>query len=170
MSLRHLWIAGCVGLSACDSQDDDLRAWMDSARQHHHAVPVTLAPAAPSALLRYEPGTRNDPFSPSLLNAAQDGASATGLQPDLQRAREPLETYPLASLRLMGSLRRNGDAVALIEAEQHVYPVRVGSHIGQDFGKVVSIGERTVDVEELVTDSSGRWVQRRAQLTLQEAR
>lgn len=170
MRIRHLWVAACVWLSACDAHDDDLRIWMEGARKRHTAVPVTLAPAPAPALLRYEPGARSDPFSASLLNAVNDGASATGLQPDLRRAREPLETYPLASLRLLGSLRRNGDAIALIEVEQRVYSVRIGSHVGQDFGKVVSIGERTVDIDELVPDSGGRWVQRRAQLALQEAR
>lgn len=161
-------LACCLWLAACGSPDDDLRRWMDDARRHHHEVPSAPAPAASPAMLRYEPGTRSDPFSVALLNAADEASAGSGLQPDLHRAREPLESYPLANLRLIGSLRRNGDAVALIEAEQHVYSVRIGAHVGQDFGKVVAIGERAVDIDELVPDSSGRWVQRRAQLALQE--
>lgn len=166
---RWLWLAGCLWLSACDSHDEDLRAWMDGARQRHHAAPAALSPAPVAVLLRYEPGGRSDPFSAAQLNHA-DEALHTGLQPDLQRAREPLESYSLASLRLIGSLRRGRDAVALIEVDQRVYTVRVGSHLGQDFGKVVGISERTVEVEELVPDSSGRWVQRRSQIALQETR
>lgn len=167
MKAGYYWIVASVGLSACDSHDD-LRAWMDSARKQHYAAPPALAPAPVPAAFRYEPGERADPFSVALLSAAAEAALATGLQPDLRRVREPLESYSLASLRLIGSLRDGRDAIALIEVDQRVHSVRVGNHLGQDFGKVVAIGERTVEIDELIPDISGRWVQRRAQLALQE--
>lgn len=167
---RWLWIVGCLWLAACDSRDDDLRAWMAQARKNHHAAPAPVPPAPAPMLLRYEPEGRSDPFSAARLNAVDDAAAHSGLQPDLRRVREPLESYALASLRLIGSLRRGRDVIALVEVDQRIYTVRIGSHLGQDFGKVVAIGERTVDVDELVPDSSGGWVQRRAQLALQETR
>ena len=102
------------------------------------------------------------------LAAADEPRSGDTLQPDLRRTREPLESFPLDSLRLIGSLRRGHDAVALIEADKLVYPLRVGAHLGQDFGKIIAIGEKTVDIEEMVPESGGRWAQRRAQLVLQE--
>ncbi len=164
------WIASGIWLAACDTHDDDLRSWIAAARKRHHAVPAAPVQAAATARFRYEPGVRTDPFSASKLAAADEGGSGTGLQPDLRRAREPLESYPLASMRLIGSLRRGREAIALVEIEQRVYPLHLGSHVGQDFGKVVAIGERTIDIDELVPDSGGRWVQRRAQLALQESR
>lgn len=170
MMLRHICMAGCLGLLGCDGHDDDLRAWIDKAHQRTHPAPVAVTPSQPSPTLRYEPGTRSDPFAAALLNAAAEAAASSGPQPDLRRAREPLEAYPLASLRLIGSLRRHGDAIALIEVEQRVHSVRIGSHVGQDFGKVVAISEQAIDIDELVPDSSGRWVQRRVQLALQEIR
>ncbi len=163
-----LWIAGCLWLSACGSPDDDLRAWMERTHKRHHNAPPALPLAPAAALLRYEPGGRADPFSAVRLNVLDDTVPDEGLQPDLRRTREPLESYSLASLRLIGSLRRGRDAIALIEVDQRVYTVRVGSHLGQDFGKVVAIGERTIEVDELVAESGGRWVQRRSQLALQE--
>ena len=90
------------------------------------------------------------------------------MQPDLQRPREPLESWPLDSLRLVGSLRRERDVVALVEADKRVYSLRIGGHVGQDFGKVIAIGDKTVDIEELVAEAPGRWMKRRTQLVLQE--
>ncbi len=165
-----LCLIGSLCLAACGTDDDDLRAWMDGARRRHHAVPLTVTPAKAAALLRFEPGGRSDPFSQALLSVADAMAPVGGLQPDLQRMREPLEAYPLANLRLVGSMRRKGDVIALIEVDQHVHSVRIGSHIGQDFGKVISIGDKTIDIEELVPDSNGSWISRRAQLALQETR
>ena len=163
------WLVACVCLTACDAHDD-LRGWMDNVRQRHHPAPAALPAAPVPAVMRYEPGARPDPFAAAMLEAAEDNAAGAGLKPDLRREREPLESFALANLRLVGSLRAGRDAIALVEADQRVHPVRVGAHLGQDFGKVVAIGERTVDIDELVADSGGRWIRRRARLVLQETR
>lgn len=158
-------------LSACDEgRDGELRGWMAEVRQRHHARPLSVPPSAPVAEFRYEPAARTDPFDLAKLVVNEERRAGDTLQPDLRRAREPLESFPLDSLRLIGSLRRGPDAVALIEADKLVYPLRVGAHLGQDFGRVVAIGEKTVDIEEMVPESGGRWAQRRAQLVLQEKR
>ena len=156
-------------LSACEEQrDGDLRAWMAEVRLRHHAKPSSVSPAAAIPEFRYQPGSRIDPFDMAKLAVADARPSGESLQPDLRRAREPLESFPLDSLRLIGSLRRGSEAVALIEADKLVYSLRVGGHLGQDFGKVIAIGDKTVDIEELVPESGGRWTQRRTQLVLQE--
>lgn len=162
------WLLACLGLAACDAHDD-LRSWMDSVRVRHHPAPAAL-PAAPApATIRYEPAARPDPFTTAMLDAADEHAAA-GPKPDLRREREPLESFPLTGLRLVGSLRAGRDAVALVEADQRVHQVRIGTHLGQDFGRVVAIGERSVDIDELIPDSGGRWMQRRTRLVLQETR
>jgi type IV pilus assembly protein PilP len=166
---RRLLILVVVLLSACDEQrDGDLRAWMAGVRQRHHAPALSLPPATATNEFRYLPADRIDPFDIAKLTGHDEKQASDQLQPDLRRAREPLESFPLDSLRLIGSLRRGHDAVALIEADRLVYPLRVGAHLGQDFGKLIAIGEKTVDIEELVPESGGRWVQRRTQLVLQE--
>ena len=162
------WLLACLWLAGCDAHDD-LRSWMDGVRRRHHPAPAALPPAPAPASVRYEPGTRPDPFTTAMLEAMDDSVGA-GLKPDLRREREPLESFPLSSLRLVGSLRAGRDAIALVEVDQRVHPVRIGAHLGQDFGRVVAIGERTVDIDELVPDSGGRWMQRRNRLVLQETR
>lgn len=163
------WFLACLWLVGCDAHDD-LRGWMERVRLRHHPAPAELPVAPVPAAMRYEPGARLDPFTAAMLDATEDNAAGAGLKPDLRRAREPLESYPLASLRLVGSLRSGRDAIALIEVDQRIHLVRIGAHLGQDFGKVVAIGERAVDIDELVPDSGGRWTQHRARLVLQETR
>ena len=164
-----LCCAAALLLSACDDQrDGDLRAWMTEVRQRHHAQSLLVSQSASIPEFRYLPGQRIDPFDIAKLAVSDDAQAGSALQPDLKRAREPLESFPLDSLRLIGSLRRGRDAVALVEADKLVYQLRVGAHLGQDFGTVIAIGEKNVDIEELVPESGGRWTQRRAQLVLQE--
>jgi type IV pilus assembly protein PilP len=158
-------------LIGCDTaSDDDLQAWMEGVRKRQHAAPVAAVPERIAAAFSYDDRDRPDPFDPARLSPTDDLASAVGMVPDLQRTREPLEAYALESLRLVGSLRRGREVVALVEADRLIHQVRLGSHLGQDFGKVVAIGDNGIDIDELVRDSGGGWSRRRAQLNLQERR
>jgi type IV pilus assembly protein PilP len=141
---------------------------MAEIRQRHHPKPVNLPQAARTAEFRYQAGERTDPFDLSKLSTIDAAAISNTPQPDLRRPREPLETFPLDSLQLIGNLRRGKDVVALIQADNLIYSVRIGAHLGQDLGKVIAINDKTVDIDEWVADSAGGWVRRQTQLVLQE--
>jgi type IV pilus assembly protein PilP len=141
---------------------------MAEIRQRHHPKPFNLPQAARTAEFRYQAGERTDPFDLSKLSTIDAAAISNTPQPDLRRPREPLETFPLDSLQLIGNLRRGKDVVALIQADKLIYSVRIGAHLGQDLGKVIAINDKTVDIDEWVADSAGGWVRRQTQLVLQE--
>jgi len=141
---------------------------MAEIRQRHHPKPFNLPQAARTAEFRYQAGERTDPFDLSKLSTIDAAAISNTPQPDLRRTREPLETFPLDSLQLIGNLWRGKDVVALIQADKLIYSVRIGAHLGQDLGKVIAINDKTVDIDEWVADSAGGWVRRQTQLVLQE--
>ncbi len=168
---RRIGATAALLLAGCGAPgDDDLQAWMEGVRQRRHAAPVSALPAPVTAAFSYDARDRPDPFDPARLSPADAPSSPAGVAPDLRRAREPLEAYALDSLRLVGSLRRGREAVALVEADRLIHQLRLGSHLGQDFGTVVAIGENSVDIDELVRDSGGGWTRRRTQMILQERR
>lgn len=170
--MRRLWplsILVLLFMTACHQQgSDDLQTWMAEVRQRHHAKPVNLPQASQAPEFRYQADERADPFDLTKLSTIDPDALANTPQPDLRRPREPLETFPLDSLRLIGNLRRGKEVVALIQADKLIYTVRVGAHLGQDLGKVVAISDKTVDIDEWIAEGSGRWVRRQTQLVLQE--
>jgi len=51
-----------------------------------------------------------------------------------------------------------------------LYQVRIGSYLGQNYGKVVGITETNMQLREVVQDSSGNWVERMTALELQEGK
>jgi type IV pilus assembly protein PilP len=104
-----------------------------------------------------------------LRQDAAPSASNTGLiGPELARRKEPLEAYPLDAMTLVGNLRRAGAPVALVRVDNLLYQVRVGEHLGQNYGKVIKIDEAEVLLREIVQDGSGEWIERAASLQLQE--
>ena len=95
-------------------------------------------------------------------------ASAGALRPDMDRRREPLESYPLESMQMVGILMQGRNTHALIKANNALHQVKVGNYMGQNFGVVTQITETEVTLRELVEDVYGDWVERITPLTLQE--
>ena len=111
-------------------------------------------------------GTLSDPFRPRKPKAS----SAGSLQPNLSRPREALEAFPLESLKYVGLLSKAKLTYALIETpDKAVQQVKVGSHLGQNFGVVTRINESSVLLKEIVQDDlTGDWIEHSANLGLQE--
>lgn len=162
------WLMLSVALGGCGATHDEaLEAWMAKVRSE--AVPAPMHEPAPLVVhpIAYEQANHPDPFDAGKITSFAVVSLGTGAQPDLQRPREPLESYPLDSLRMVGSLLRRGQAVALIQADKMIYQVRNGHHLGQDQGKVISISEAAIDIEEIVQESAGTWTTRKVQLIIQ---
>ena len=79
---------------------------------------------------------------------------------------EPLERFSLDSLSMVGVLSRDNENWALILApDGRTYQVNVGSYIGQNLGKVVSITNDQVNIIEMISDGES-WTKRPAVLKL----
>jgi type IV pilus assembly protein PilP len=71
---------------------------------------------------------------------------------------------------MVGTLEKNKVVFALVRTpERDVYQVRLGNHMGQNFGVVTGIGDTEVKLKELVQDSGGDWTERSSTLQLQQA-
>jgi type IV pilus assembly protein PilP len=111
-----------------------------------------------------------DPFGPSkieLVTKAAPGAGG-GLKPDLNRPKEPLESFPLESLKMVGVWQQPKATFALVKADTGLYRVKVGNYMGQNFGIVTSITGNAIQLRELIQDATGDWSERQSTLQLQE--
>jgi type IV pilus assembly protein PilP len=64
-----------------------------------------------------------------------------GFRPDLDRPKEPLELYPLESLKYVGVMTRKKVSYAIIQAESALHQIKIGNYMGQNFGVVVDVSE-----------------------------
>jgi type IV pilus assembly protein PilP len=110
-----------------------------------------------------------DPFKSSRVIPERPSSGGGGVEPpDSTRVREPLEAYPLESLKYVGVItRREAESIAIIRVDSALYQVRPGNYLGQNFGKVTDINESEVVLKELVQDAMGTWVERVSSLMLQ---
>jgi type IV pilus assembly protein PilP len=172
--MRRIALLAMVGtaalvLTACSTGDDqeDLRRWMNEAAKDARGKIPPLPQVKPYESVAYDAGNLLDPFKTAKLGVEQQKPSGTGLQPDMNRPREPLEAYPLESLKYVGVMTRKNTSFALIQVDGSLYQVRVGNYMGQNFGVISKVSESQVALKELVQDSAGDWVERESTLLLQ---
>jgi type IV pilus assembly protein PilP len=154
-------------LAACgDGDGDDLDQYMQDATKNIKPKVQPLPEVKPYVALIYnEDSTLSDPFR------ARKAVSKNGsLQPDLRRPKEPMESYPLESIKYVGMLSKNKLAFALLKTPDNtVQQVKVGNYIGQNYGRVTAIADNELTVQEIVQDElSGDWVDRTSTLAMQE--
>lgn len=168
-------LVATLSLTACGGGSEaELRGWMDDTRKSMRPTTQPVPEPKQFSPFTYEARTIIDPFDQqkmvlAVARQAQTRASTSAIKPDLDRRREALEGYPLDQLKMVGTLRQQGNNVALIDASGQTFMVRSGNYIGQNFGLVTKISETEVDLKEIVQDAAGEWVERPAKLELQEA-
>lgn len=166
-----LALACSVLLGGCASDQDELRGWMDNVRATTQPIRETIAEPTRFEPFRYDNLALVDPFSSAKMQAAYDRLiqrAKGGLSPDLNRRREPLESYPLEQIQMVGHLSSGSQNYALLQADTLIYQAKVGSYAGQNFGLITRVSESEVKLKELVQDAAGDWVERETALQLQE--
>jgi type IV pilus assembly protein PilP len=167
-NLLLLMLAGCG-----DGGVQEVRQWMDGVRQQTKvAIPKLSEPKKFTPYL-YSGKDSVDPFNPNKLAVAfakLQSKSNNALAPDPDRRREPLESYPLDAISMVGTLQKPGLSYALLQVDKTVFQAKVGNYVGQNFGMITQITETEVDLKEVIQDASGEWVERKAKLELQETK
>lgn len=160
----------CIVLNACgDREFEDLQRFIKDldAKVDQNINPLPEVKTFKTFV--YGAEKIRDPFTPWVETQIQNRnmVSTSGLHPDFQRRKERLETYPLDTLRMVGTLRREGKLWGIVRApDGAVHNVQVGNFLGQNHGKITVIGEGKVELSELIEDGIGGWIKRQAFLAI----
>ena len=164
-----------LGLAGCGSSDqDDLQRWM--AEQRNTTKPRVVRLPEPTKFVPqpYTQESAVEPFNVQKLTQAlrrestQATSNAALIATELARRKEPLESSPLDTVSMVGTLIRAGQPVALVRVDRLLYQVRVGNYLGQNYGRVTKVSETEMSLREIVQDAAGEWIERTATLQLQE--
>jgi type IV pilus assembly protein PilP len=158
----------CALLSGCGSSGTaDLQQWVKNERNSRKPRVEPLPEIKTHESFIYTASDLTDPFAP--FNLKPQGVATGGPRPDPNRRREPLEEYPLDSLKMVGTLTRANQSWAVVLApDGAVHRAKIGDHMGQNFGRVKKITENRVDLVELIQNPLGEWIEREANLALAE--
>mgnify|MGYP001765071900 FL=1 len=164
-----LFLSGCT-----DSGNEELQQWMNE--QRSMVKPQVTPIPAPKKFLPQDfvPDPGAEPFSGGRLlhalrkESGKSTANAELVAPELSRRKEPLESMPLDSIKMVGSLVKSGQLVAIVKVDNLLHQVRPGNYLGPNYGRIMKVTETEIILREIVQDAAGEWIERAAALQLQE--
>ena len=158
-------------LAGCGAEQQELTQWMEQQRREVKPNVTPLSPPKKFTPQSYVALSGVEPFSAQKLTVAlkQEARQPNSLlAAEINRRKEPLEAYPLDSMRMVGSVVRSGRPYALLRVDNLLYQVKQGDYLGQNYGKITKISETDVSLREIVQDAAGEWIERPSALQLQE--
>lgn len=169
-SLRHarpgLAVALAALLAGCGGGMADLDQYIADTKSKP-AMPLEPLPVMQQfETFEYAAQDLRDPFSNP---TAEQADSNSALRPDPNRPKEPLEAFTLDGLDMVGTLGEGGALVGLImDPERVIHRVNVGNYMGQTDGRITAIYEDRIELIELAPDGNGGWIERRAEVALDD--
>lgn len=168
--LRSLCVAAlAASLVACAGNTDDLRQYIDEVKSRPGGRIQPLPTIRPAPTFAYNAGDRRSPFMPDTPGPTVNTNPNAVAGPDPNRPREFLEQFPLDSLRMVGSLELSNIKAGLVQGSDGlVHRVTVGNHLGQNYGRVMSISDSEIELVEIIPDGLGGYIQRPASIGLSD--
>ena len=176
LRLKHIPLLGLGSLlTACGGDMSDLEQFIEQTKTSYHGQVDPLPEFPPYQTFEYTSHDLRDPFKVVDFRRPEADEEAlaeltSGLRPDLDRAKEPLEDFPLDTLRLKGTIDdREGIKWGLIFAPDNtIHRVIEGNYMGQNHGRIISVSDQTIELTEIVPDGLGNYIERSSAVTLIE--
>ena len=176
---RASWRIGLIalsslGLAACQQDMNDLRQFVETTKAKPPGRVEPIPPFIPYQNFEYTVQSLRDPFEKIDLRRQEEAVgeineNATGPRPDMDRVREPLADFPLATLRFKGTITKNGEKWGLIFAPDNtIHRVQVGNYMGQNHGRIIELSDTEIKLTEIVPDGLGNYIERQAAIALIE--
>ena len=167
-SLAILSLIGSFVLAGCSDGMDDLRSYAEEVKARKMAPPRAIPDIKPYESYQY-PSHVRDPFDASILATAPNLTDTTIPELEADRPRQYLESFPLDTLRMMGTLELEGTLWALIRTpDGTIQRVQVGDYMGQNVGKILKITPSRLTLREYIRDEFGAYLERETVVAISE--
>lgn len=174
LSPRHVLVVLALFLSGClwINGTGDLEQFVDQTLAKKPGPIEPLPEFKPYQSFVYRGASLRDPFQPLQPVSEQEEFSGDeSVHPDLQRPKDYLENFAVDQLKMVGTISQLGEGMlfALVkDPNGEVHRVKVGEHLGLDYGEVLEVSPHGVRLREIVANGRGGWMTRPRELTLSE--
>lgn len=167
-----VWLLSGMLVYGCGRDIHDLQQYVDEVKARKSYSVEPPPEVKPYKSFEYVADKERDPFDPSELAAdvaQQTQPSNLQLSPDPNRVPEFLESFPLDTLRMVGSLSQGKFLWALIKTpDSTIQRVTAGNYMGQNYGKIIQVSEADINLTEIIPDGFGGWRERPSSIALSE--
>lgn len=165
-ALIALGMLAMTGLAGCGGDMDDLDEYINSVKARPGGRIEPLPEITPYEVFAYVADTERV-RSPFLPDTPQAAGPAGGTRPDPDRPREFLESVPLDSLNMVGTMDLGDTAYGLVQTPDGlIHRVLPGNYMGQNDGRITQIDESQITLVEIISDGIGGYIERDAAISL----
>lgn len=162
-----------VTITGCSNSTSDLEAWINEVKARPQKTIDPIPEVFPYRAFTYNKESKRDPFDDSIFRLtpkASDGKRpASTISPDPNRVPEYLESFPLDTLRMVGTMSQDQAVWALIQTPDNtIQRVEHGNYLGQNNGKIVEVSNDGIELKEIIPDGFGGWQERASSIALSE--
>jgi type IV pilus assembly protein PilP len=159
-------VLAVLSLSGCSNGMEQLRQQVAEIKNRPGEAIEPLPEIKPYEAFAYNASSLRSPFVPT---PPARNELAAGVRPDVKRAREFLEQFPLDTMRMVGTLQLQGHNYGLVQGKDGlVHRVLPGNFVGQNDGRIVGVAPTKISIIEIVPDGLGGYIERPAALALTE--
>ena len=158
----------CVAtLSGCSQDNSDIQQFINETKAKHVGSVKPLPQFKPYKNFTYSASELHDPFAAAFESEESESTGTSSLRPEIQRPKEPLESFPLDTLRMVGILEQNQQVWGLIKDPNNVvHRVQSGNYAGHNEGQIIVVTEQQIDLIEIIPDGLGAYIEREASLAI----
>ena len=157
-----------LGASACGGGGDDLDKYINEVKARPGGRIEPLPEITPYEVFSYVADVQGlrSPFRP---DTPQAGGKGGGPRPDVERSREYLESFPLDTLSMVGTLHIGETMYGLVQTSDGlIHRVIPGNYLGQNDGRITGISESEIGLVEIISDGIGGYIERDAAVGLSD--
>nr|CAA6829912.1 MAG: Type IV pilus biogenesis protein PilP [uncultured Thiotrichaceae bacterium] len=153
-------------LSGCGQDMGDLVQYVNEVKARPAKAIEPIPVIKPYVRFIY-PGHDLDPFDLSALSPTQDRPAENSIMIDKNRLPEYLEKFPLDSLKMVGTVFKEGQLWALIRVPGgSVHRAKEGNYLGRNHGKILKVNEPNITLSEIVENGFGGYERRDNELAI----
>lgn len=160
-----------VAMLGCTAGTDEVQKWV-VAEKAKKGQPLDKPPEIKefdTFVYRLKAPDDRDPFNVPMTEK-EDQAQGSGPRPDKNRVREPLESFPLDGLKMVGTLGASTSPEGLLkDPEGVIRRVKPGDYVGQNYGRITAVNESLIELVEIVPNDTGGWAERQTTIALADA-
>jgi type IV pilus assembly protein PilP len=172
MNIKKYYIfLSFIIIAGCSSDNfEDLDAFMVQAKATPGGRIEPIPTFAPYKPFDYGAISKRAPFDiPVLVRPLDISSSAIVDAPSSTRPKELLEQFNIETLRMVGSLEKDGVLWALLsDGQSTVHYVKNGNYLGKNHGRIVATTSSYIQVIEIISNGGNGWIERPRVIEIKE--
>lgn len=171
LKLSVIFIAIC--LAGCQQDKEDLTAYVARVKSQQKSDIPPIPVMKPYEKFDYAAAELRDPFIPTVVDMPEPEPQQVvdnGISPDKNRRKEALEAYELSELQYVGTLEQEQKWALIRASDGVIHRVQTGNYMGKNYGKIESISESELVLDEIVPDGRGGYTKRKTTVAAVEVK